>query len=75
MNEKELDQLTKDVTEESQRELKQLQILRGELYKLHAELVIKENNFAAGYLSVDIDKLEDKISRYTKPLKVSKKNV
>ncbi len=68
INAKELEQLAEEVNMETEYELEQMKILKSGFDKLHAELLAESNAYAAGYLSVEIDRLQEVIDNYTKPL-------
>jgi len=46
-----------------------LKILKGKLEILHQDLTKEKNTYAAGYLGVTIDDLQDVINAHNKPLK------
>ena len=56
---------------EKKYEINQLKILKEKLEILHQDLTKKKNTYAAGYLGVTIDELQEAISAYIKPPKTS----
>jgi DNA-binding Xre family transcriptional regulator len=65
MEKKELEALISEVEEESKYELNQMKILKDKLDKLHSELLSEGNTYAAGYLCVDIDRIQQSIENHT----------
>lgn len=67
MNEKELDDLAIDDTEELSYKFKQLNILKEKLDGVYRALNLEGNKYAATFLGVDIDELQNTIEKWNKP--------
>lgn len=68
-----LDKLEEEVNQQSKYELEQFELLKKSLKKLHLELIQDKNNFAAGYLSTVITRIEEEIKPYVTPVFINKK--